>query len=73
MGVIRGRQGTGLGSAMLRHRLGRADADGLPAYLEASSPRSRALYERHGFEELGEPVRVADSPLLWPMWRRPHR
>jgi GNAT superfamily N-acetyltransferase len=73
MGVIGGRQGAGLGSAMLRHRLERADADGLAAYLEASSPRSRALYQRHGFENLGEPVRVADSPLLWPMWRRPHR
>ncbi|RVX41318.1 acetyltransferase (GNAT) family protein [Nonomuraea polychroma] len=73
MGVISGRQGAGLGSAMLRHRLERADADGLAAYLEASSPRSRALYLRHGFEDLGEPVRVADSPLLWPMWRPPHR
>ncbi|MFI6787881.1 GNAT family N-acetyltransferase [Nonomuraea sp. NPDC050383] len=73
MGVVSGRQGAGLGSAMLRHRLARADADGLPAYLEASSPRSRALYQRHGFEDLGEPVRVADSPLLWPMWRPPHR
>ncbi|MBN6058267.1 GNAT family N-acetyltransferase, partial [Nonomuraea sp. RK-328] len=71
MGVVGGRQGAGLGSAMLRHRLERADADGLGAYLEASSPRSRALYLRHGFEDLGEPVRVADSPPLWPMWRRP--
>ncbi|TDD06825.1 GNAT family N-acetyltransferase [Nonomuraea diastatica] len=73
MGVIGGRQGAGLGSAMLRHRLERADADGLPAYLESSSPRSRALYQRHGFEEIGRPVRVADSPLLWPMWRPPRR
>ncbi|MEV0381270.1 GNAT family N-acetyltransferase [Nonomuraea sp. NPDC050643] len=71
MGVAGARQGAGLGSALLRHRLTRADADGLAAYLEASSPRSRALYQRHGFEDLGEPVRVADSPLLWPMWRRP--
>jgi GNAT superfamily N-acetyltransferase len=73
MGVVGGRQGAGLGSAMLRHRLARADADGLAAYLEASSPRSRALYLRYGFEDLGEPVRVADSPLLWPMWRQPCR
>jgi GNAT superfamily N-acetyltransferase len=72
MGVVSGRQGTGLGSAMLRERLERADADGLPAYLEASSPRSRALYLRHGFADLGEPIRVADSPPLWPMRRPPH-
>jgi GNAT superfamily N-acetyltransferase len=70
MGAIR--QGAGLGTAMLRHRLARADADGLAAYLEASSPRSRALYLRHGFADLGEPVRVADSPPLWPMWREPN-
>ncbi|MCA2177080.1 GNAT family N-acetyltransferase [Nonomuraea glycinis] len=73
MGVVGGRQGAGLGSAMLRHRLARADTDGLAAYLEASSPRSRALYLRHGFEDRGAPVRVADSPPLWPMWRRPRR
>ena len=73
MGVAGGQQGSGLGSAMLRHGLERADADGLAVYLEASSPRSRALYLRHGFEDLGEPVRVADGPLLWPMWRRPRR
>jgi GNAT superfamily N-acetyltransferase len=71
MGVVAARQGTGLGSALLRHRLTRADTDGVPAYLEASSPRSRALYLRHGFTDLGEPVRVADSPPLCPMWREP--
>lgn len=71
MGVIGGRQGAGLGSALLRHRLERADADGLATYLEAGSPRSRALYLRHGFQDLGEPVRVADSPLVQPMWRQP--
>ncbi|MFC7328275.1 GNAT family N-acetyltransferase [Marinactinospora rubrisoli] len=71
VGVARELRGTGLGSALLRHRLERADADRVPAYLEASSPRSRALYLRHGFEDLGEPVRVAGGPPLWPMWRRP--
>lgn len=73
MGVVARWQGAGIGSAMLRHRLERADADGIGAYLEASSPRSRALYQRHGFEDLGAPVRVADSPPLWPMWRPPSR
>ncbi|MGC7098745.1 GNAT family N-acetyltransferase [Amycolatopsis lurida] len=71
MGVIAARQGSGLGSALLRHRLARADADGIAAYLEASSPRSRALYRRHGFEDSGPPVQVGDSPLLWPMVREP--
>jgi GNAT superfamily N-acetyltransferase len=67
MGVVSGRQGTGLGSALLRDRL--EGADGRPAYLEASSVRSRDLYLRHGFEDLGEPIQVADGPPVWPMWR----
>jgi GNAT superfamily N-acetyltransferase len=71
MGVVAARQGTGLGSALLRHRLARADADRLPAYLEASSPRSRDLYLRHGFADLDEPVSMPGGPTLWPMWRHP--
>jgi GNAT superfamily N-acetyltransferase len=61
-------QGRGYGSALLRVGLERCDRDGLPAYLEASSERNRALYERHGFEVTAE-IRVADSPPLWPMLR----
>lgn len=68
IGVDPQQQGRGVGSALLRDGLDRADADGLPTYLEASSPRNRALYERHGFRVVAE-IRVADSPPLWPMWR----
>jgi GNAT superfamily N-acetyltransferase len=70
MGVVPGRQGSGLGSAMLRHQLDRTD-NGLPAYLDASSPRNRAFYLRHGFDDLGEPVHLPDGPRIWPMWRQP--
>lgn len=69
MGVAAGHRGTGIGSAMLRDRLRYADSLGIGTYLEASSPRSRALYLRHGFRDQGSPVQVADSPTLWPMWR----
>ena len=61
-------QGRGHGSALLRVGLERCDRDGLPAYLEASSERNRALYERHGFEVTAE-IRAADCPPLWPMLR----
>ncbi|WP_067971594.1 GNAT family N-acetyltransferase [Nocardiopsis trehalosi] len=71
MGVAAEHRGAGLGSVLLRHRLERADAEGATCYLEASSPRSRALYLRHGFADDGAPVRVADAPPLWPMLRRP--
>jgi GNAT superfamily N-acetyltransferase len=64
-------QGRGFGAALLRPTLERCDEEALPAYLEASSPRNRALYERHGFEATGE-VTIADSPPFWPMWREPN-
>lgn len=68
IGVDPAHQGRGIGGRLLAAGLARADRDGLPAYLEASTPRNRALYERHGFEVLAE-VRAAGSPPLWPMMR----
>ncbi|WP_432829338.1 GNAT family N-acetyltransferase [Dactylosporangium sp. CA-092794] len=64
------RQWQGLGSALLRHRLERLDAEGTPAYLEATGPRSKALYHRHGFRLL-YPVDIPGGPELLPMWRPP--
>ena len=34
--------------------LERCDDERLPAYLETTSPRNRALYQRHGFEITGQ-------------------
>ena len=62
------KQGHGHGSALLAHALDRCDQDHLPAYLEASSPRNKALYERHGFEEIGV-IQAGSSPPMWPMVR----
>ena len=47
-------QGHGIGSAFLRDMLARADREQMPAYHEATTPRNRALYERHGYVTLGE-------------------
>jgi GNAT superfamily N-acetyltransferase len=54
IGVDPRRQREVLDSELLARGAARAGAAGLPAYLEASSPRSCALYERHGFELPGE-------------------
>jgi GNAT superfamily N-acetyltransferase len=70
MGVIPERQGRGLGAALLATVLQRCDVNRTPAYLEATSASSRGLYERHGFERVGEIV-MSDGPSLWPMWREP--
>jgi GNAT superfamily N-acetyltransferase len=63
-------QGFGVGSAMLSSTLARCDRNRTPAYLEATSPDNRRLYERHGFVAIDE-IAVADSPPIWPMWRPP--
>lgn len=65
-----GHQRTGLGTALLEHHHRHLDRYAIPAYLEASSPRSRDLYLRLGYELLPA-ARLPDGPRLWPMWRRP--
>jgi ribosomal protein S18 acetylase RimI-like enzyme len=70
MGVLPEQQGHGLGSHLLTTVLQRGDADGTPCYLEATSLDNRRLYERHGFEAVGEIV-LPQGPAVWPMWRAP--
>jgi ribosomal protein S18 acetylase RimI-like enzyme len=62
-------QGRGIGSALMRPILERCDHEGMPSYLEASSPRNRSLYERHGFEVTDEFHLGRGSPPIWRMWR----
>ena len=63
-------QGQGHGSALLRPVLEICDRTGVPAYLEATTERNRALYARHGFVATAE-IRAADCPPLTAMVRRP--
>jgi GNAT superfamily N-acetyltransferase len=70
VGVRSALQGRGIGSALMRPTLDRADSAGVPAYIEASSERSAALYERLGFVHLGVLALPDGGPPLWPM-RRP--
>jgi GNAT superfamily N-acetyltransferase len=64
-------QGRGLGGALLAPVLGRCDHDGMAAYLEASTMRSRALYERNGFTVTEEFKLGRGAPAQWRMWREP--
>jgi GNAT superfamily N-acetyltransferase len=70
VGVAPEAQGAGLGTRLLERTLERADADGLPTYLEATSEQNAALYARLGFEHLGA-FTVLGSPPMWPMRRPP--
>lgn len=67
--------GRGLGSAMLQHVLGRADAAGEPLmWLEVlkDNTGARTLYERFGFTVTGEIREHPENPQiqLWIMTRR---
>lgn len=70
VGVAHEAQGQGLGTRLLRPTLDRCDTEGLPTYLEATSERNRALYERLEFQVQGE-LRLGSSPPLWLMRRPP--
>ena len=71
IGVAPDAQGRGVGSRLLGHMLERVDAERMPAYLEATTPRSRGLYERHGFELMSEERLPKGGPPYWRMWRDP--
>jgi GNAT superfamily N-acetyltransferase len=70
VGVAPEAQGASLGTRLLGRTIERADANELPTYLEATSERNAALYERLGFQHLGA-FTVLGSPPLWPMRRPP--
>lgn len=45
------RQSQGMGGTLMARQHAWLDSRGIPAYLEASGPRSRDLYLRHGYED----------------------
>lgn len=71
VGVRPDAQGRGIGTALMRPIVERCDREGLPAYLEASSPRSRACYLRQGFAVTEEFRFPSQGPPSWRMWREP--
>lgn len=70
IGVAPERQGKGLGSKLMAPTLARCDEAGLPAYLEASTERNAALYERLGFDVVDE-LRYGGDQVLRLMLRAP--
>ncbi len=70
IGVEPNAQGSGLGGALMRYAVARCDREEALAYLESTNRRNVSLYERHGFEAMGE-IQVGAGPVVTPMLRRP--
>lgn len=71
VGVDPASQGRGIGTALMQPVLDRCDQEGIPAYLEATTPRNRACYLRQGFEVTEEIHFPKGGPPSWRMWREP--
>jgi GNAT superfamily N-acetyltransferase len=71
LGVVPERQGQGLGGMLMQPVLERCNRERLPAYLESSTERNRALYERNGFAVTDTFHMPARGPLVRQMWREP--
>lgn len=73
IGVDPSQQGRGVGQALLAPLLARADADGLPCYLETAQPANVPFYRRFGFEVLVEATEPRSGLPVWTFRRDPAR
>ncbi|MFI9155197.1 GNAT family N-acetyltransferase [Streptomyces sp. NPDC053367] len=64
-------RGQGHGAALLRSGLARADAAGLPVYLESCKSANIPFCEHFGFTVREEVPLPGDGPTRWGMWREP--
>lgn len=73
LGVLPGWQRRGIGARLLQPVLARADARGIPCYLETQSADNVRFYRRQGFEVVHE-GQVPGHPVpMWAMLRQPGR
>jgi ribosomal protein S18 acetylase RimI-like enzyme len=71
VGVTPHRQGRGLGSALMRDGLERADRDLRPVWLETSKARNTGYYETFGFRTIVDEDAPEGGPHIWFMRRDP--
>ena len=68
IGVDPGHQGKGMGGTLMKRVARLLDEKGCVGYLESSNPMNISLYQRHGFEIMGQ-IQIDDSPVVTPMIR----
>ena len=71
VGVSPEAHGQGLGRTLLEPVMNRADAAGLPCYLETAQPNNVAFYEHLGFKKVTEVVEPQSGLRLWTFRRDP--
>lgn len=69
LGVDPPRQGQGVGGALIQPILARADADGLPCYLETQKEINVTFYRKHGFDVVAKDDLPKGGPHYWTMRR----
>jgi ribosomal protein S18 acetylase RimI-like enzyme len=69
LGVEPERQGQGLGSELLRSLSSRADAAGLPCFLETDKQRNVGLYQNHGYRITSHDALPGIGTRVWWMQR----
>lgn len=71
LGVAPEMQGNGLGGTLITPVLEKADALGVPTYLETFSSRNIKFYQRLGYMEIGSFLETLTSSEYWIMSRMP--
>lgn len=65
------RQGGGHGGALMAHTFDRADADGVPCYLETTSERALSVHLAHGYAIVDDDAIPGTDLRVWSLLRRP--
>ena len=72
LGVAPEAQGRGIGGQLLEPVLARAEAEGVPCYLETQTEENVAFYRKRGFESVLEGREPIGDLPIWFMVRPPH-
>ena len=71
IGVEPEHQGRGLAGSLMQPVLSRADAEGLPSYLETHKETNVRIYKRYGFDVVAESGAAGHPGKIWGMIRPP--
>ena len=71
LGVEPSEQGKGIGGALMLPILARAEAEGVPCYLETQNEANVPFYRKHGFEVVSDGEVPKRGLRVWAMVRAP--